>query len=558
MPVWGDGGRFGTPMIPKGAQEANLFTAFAALGDEEIGRMYWRMSGDTTAPKGDILDPYTDYEAVKKWLEAFRGVTVPRASHNMPGRGFAVMRSGAGDHERSLIAYYGSNTGHNHRETLNLYLFAYGLDLMPGLGYPNISNTLWRKRFWDNTISHNTVATDLPAGPRDVRLVHQTLFVESPLAMLTEIDATRVYPDLTAYSRMPVLVNVSDDAFYVVDFFRIAGAGDHIYSFHTSVGEVETEGAEFAPQEGGSYAGADVPFAARLENDDPRGRGGLQFFENVRRASMTGPVSAEWCLDNFNDVSSFSDDVKLRFTLLGPLCDVALATSRPPQNIPGNPDAVPYLLARRRTAAGEAFVYSSVIEPYLADKRAIASIRSLAVENGGPLDAAVELVLRDGRRDVIVQQGGEPRSVTVEGGIEFQGALLIARFGADGGVSEVLAVRPSHVRIGDAFVREVVPAARGTVVAFDRGASSSCTVTVDGELSVPEGAIRPLWTDITPSPDANGNYRVHSLHTVDGRTVLNVGDTSFIAGYDSEAKDYVYAFQTGASLSIPFSYYWRP
>jgi len=559
MPTWGDGGRFGTPMILKGAQRANLLAAFAALDDADIGRRYWRMSGKKDLPTGDLLNPHIDYERVKERLEAIRRENVPaaRSSCNLAGRGFAVMRSGSGDHERSLIAYYGANTGHNHHETLSLYLFAYGMDLMPGLGYPNISNTTWRQGFWKRPISHNTVATEWDTGPEDVRLADQRLFVVSPIAALTEIDARRVYPRLKRYSRLPVLVNISDGAFYVIDFFRVAGGSDHVYSFHSSVGTVALEGAQFVPQNGGSYAGEDVPFAVRRKGEGHRVGSGMQFLHDVSRATMEGPVSAEWQLDDFRNVSTFGDDVRLRVTLLNPLCDVALAKSRPPQNIPGNPEDIHYLLARKRTADDEEFVYTAVIEPYLRDRRSIATLRMLAIENGGAADSAVEVMLNDGRKDVIVQCADDSPTADVAGGIRFRGRLMIVRFGVDGELSELLAVRPSYVRIGDAFEQEYVPYARGEVASFDEGAPAACTITVDDTLTIPSNALRPLWTDIAPSSDANGNYQIQAVTARDGKTVLNLGNVSFISGFDPEKQQVTYAFAEGATLEVPFSYYWK-
>ena len=556
MPTWGDGGRFGTPMIPKGAQTANLLAAFASFGDPDIARIYWRMNGGDGVAAGDLLNPHVDYERVKAQLEAARGegVSPTRSSCNMAGRGFAVMRSGAADHERSLIAYYGSNTGHNHHEALNLYLFAYGLDLMPGLGYPNISNTTWRQGFWERPISHNTVATEWDTGPEDMRLADQKLFVSSSLATLTEIDARRVYPGLKRYSRLPVLVNVSDEAFYVVDFFRVGGGSDHVYSFHSGVGSVALEGAEFTPQAGGSYAGKDVPFAVRRDGEGWRVGSGQQFLHDVNRAAMTGPVSAEWQLADFQKTSPFGDDVRLRFTLLSPLCEVALAKSRPPQNIPGNPEDIHYLLARKRTAADEEFAYTAVIEPYLQGKRPITALRTLQIENGGPADAAVEVTLADGRRDVIVQCVSDHAMVQVEGGIRFQGRLLVVRFGPAGAPSGVLAVRPSYVGLGRAFERRYTPCAKGKVTHFDRGAPDACTIALDTELIVPADALRPLWTDITPSPDANGNYRIEGTTVQDGKTVLNVGDVSLVSGFDTDRQEFTYAFEEGATVEIPFSY----
>ncbi|MCK5805973.1 MAG: hypothetical protein KAI66_24290, partial [Lentisphaeria bacterium] len=540
MPTWGDGGRFSTPMILKGAQPANLFAAFASLGDADIGRMYWYMCGETDVPRGDLLDPHVDYEHVRKRLEAIRSEKAPptRSSCNLTGRGFAVMRSGAGDYERSLIAYYGSNTGHNHHESLNLYLFAYGMDLMPGLGYPNISNTTWRQGFWKRPIGHNTVATEWDSGPEDIRLADQKLSVVSPLAALTEIGARRVYPALKEYSRMPILVTVSDEAFYVLDFFRIAGGSDHVYSFHSGVGSVALEGAQFVPQQGGSYAGEDVAFAVRREGEGWRAGSGMQFLHEVSRAMVSGPVSAEWQLENFQDVSPFKDDVRLRFTLLTPHCEVALAKSRPPQNIPGNPEDIHYLLARKHTRVDEAFVYTAVIEPYLRGRRNIATIRLLALENAGGSDSAVEVTLSDGRRDVIVQCADERTTVALEGDIRFRGRLLLARFGVDGALAELLAVRPYHVSVGDAFAQDYVPFAAASVAAFDRGASSQCTITLADTIDIPSEALRPLWTDITPSPDANGNYRIESVTTRRGTSVLNLGNVSFLSGFDQETKQY--------------------
>lgn len=559
MPTWGDGGRFGVPMVPKGAQDANLFGAFAALEDAEIGRLYWRMRGNQSVPAGDLLDPHVDYERVKEQLEAIRAGQEPaqRSSCNLPGRGFAVLRSGSGEYERALIVYYGSNTGHNHQETPNLYLFAYGMDLLPGLGYPDISNVTWRQGFWERPISHSTVATEWATGPADIRLADQKLFVVSPLAALTEIDAQCVYPRLRQYSRLPVLVNVSDDAFYVVDFFRVAGGADHIYSVHSGVGTVTAEGAELAPQEGGSYAGPDVPFAVRREGEGWRVGGGLQFLRDVRRAAMAGPFAAEWALADAGHGSAFGRDVRLRLSLLSPLCEVALASSQPPQNTPGNPESIHYLLARRRSDAGDEFVYTAVIEPYLRDRRHLTALRLLTVANGRASDAAVEIALRDGRRDLIVQCADDTNTVDVEGGIRFRGRLLVARYAAGGALSEVLAVRPSYVRVGAAFERECTPRARGTVLSFDRGAGTPCTITVDATLAVPDDALRPLWTDISPAPDANGNYRIESIALREGRTVIGLGDISLISGYDQQAQQYTYPFAEGAILEVPFSYHWQ-
>ena len=556
MPGWADGGRFATPMIPKGAQEATLLAAYAAFEDDHLGRLYWRMTAETALPRGDLLDPRLDYERLRAGLERLRddGKAPRRASCNLAGRGFAILRSGEDDLERTLITYYGSNSGHNHLDTLTLFLFAYGHDLMPGLGYPDLSNTTWRQGFWEKPISHNTVATEWSTGPADLGLARQALFVTSPLAALTQIEADRLYPNLRRYGRLPVLVSVSDEAFYVLDVFRIGGGTEHVYSFHSGVGEVTVEGAEMVPQDGGSYAGPEVPFAARLEGEGWKIGSGRQFFRNVRRAAVTAPVTAAWRLAPAPGTDPAAPPVGLRFTLLSPPGEVALATSQPPQNIPGNPEDLPYLLARATTTPEQDIAYTAVIEPY-QERRALADVRRLAPWDGTGPDVAIEVRLADGRRDVILQPADEATLLEVEGGLRFRGTLLLARFSPDGTLAEVLAVRPSTVTIGTAYQRDFVPFVEARVKAFDRGAPRSCTITLDRPISIPDAALRPLWTAITTAPDANGNYPVQGLAERDGGTVLDLGDTSFISGFDEDRQAYTYAFEEGARLEIPLTYH---
>jgi len=273
----------------------------------------------------------------------------------------------------------------------------------------------------------------------------------------------------------------------------------------------------------------------------------MQFLNDVSRAKMQGPVSAEWQLNNVRNISPFGDDVRLRFTLLDPLCDVALAKSRPPQNIPENPEEIHYFLARKQTGEDEEFVYTAVIEPYLRNKRRIATLRKLPLSSAGAANAAVEVVLQDGRRDVIVQCVDDSATAEAGGTIRFRGRLLIARFDTKGNLDEMLAVRPQYVKIGDVFEQTYAPCARGTVAAYDKGASGTCTITLEETVAVPGDALRPLWTDIAPSPAANGNYRIESIIARDGRTILNLGDVSLISDFDVEQQEYTHAFEEGAT-----------
>jgi hypothetical protein len=418
------------------------------------------------------------------------------------------------------------------------------MDLLPGLGYPDISSTGWRKYVWDATIGHNTVAPDWPARPQDLQLADQKYFVDAPLAMTTQIDATTLYPQLDRYRRTPVVVNVSDEQFYVVDFFEVQGEGDHIYSFHTGVGEAQVEGVTLTPQSpGSSYAGEDVPFTGE-EGD------GLQFFTHVRRGDMTGPAAIQWNLEDFRNQSKHGDNVRMRMTLLNPLCEIAMTKSQPPQNVVGNPEWIDYVLAHSTASDDRAFGFTAVFEPFLEGNRAARNVRALDC----PANAsAVEVTLADGRRDVIIKPADGDSAIQVEGDIHFQGDLLVLRFDAAGELSQFFAVKPSRVHVGDQLDRQFAPCAQSTVASFDEGAPANCTVTAATALSIPDDALRPLWLHVEPADGPDRNYEIQSIN---GAT-LSLGARSLIHGLDGETGEYIYDFATGDRVEIPLSYHWR-
>jgi hypothetical protein len=544
-PVWGDGLAFGKIGVTKGAQPELLFPAFAALEDEQVGRIYLSMAPDAE-PAGDITNPYIDYEQTVAALEKLKGDSIPvePASSNMTARGFATLRSGKDQYERAMTAYFGANTGHNHHDTLSLFLFAYEMDLLPGLGYPDISSTQWRKYVWDATIGHNTVAPDWPSRPQDIEIADQKYFVDSPLAMTTQIDATSLYPQLDRYRRTPVVVNVSEEQFYVVDFFEVQGDGDHIYSFHSGVGDVQVEGVELTPQTQGSYAGEDFPFTGK-DGD------GLQFFTDVRRGDMTGPATMQWNLEDFRDQSKHGDNVRLRMTLLDPLCEIALTKSQPPQNVVGNPEWIDYVLARSTASDDRPFGFTAVLEPFLEGKRAARTVRALDCPAAA---SAVEVTLADGRRDVIIKSADADSEIKVEGDIHFRGDLLVARFDAAGKLSQMFTVKPSHVRIGHMLTRDYAPSAESTVASFDEGAPDNCTVTAASALTIPANALRPLWLHVEPADAPDRNYEIQSINA---GTTVNLGARSLINGLDGETGEYIYDFAPGDHVEIPLSYYWK-
>lgn len=147
------------------------------------------------------------------------------------GYGIAVLRSGAGDQRRAATLYYGQFREHGHQDPLALGLNAYGLDLLPELGYPRT----WNQRGWESHVgAHYTVAADgqqpAPGMPGQAAYL-------STLPGLQVIRAShRPYPTVTEYNRMVALVDLGPDAFYVLDVMDVVGGSRHVYSLHGPAG----------------------------------------------------------------------------------------------------------------------------------------------------------------------------------------------------------------------------------------------------------------------------------------------------------------------------------
>ncbi|WJH36878.1 heparinase II/III family protein [Paenibacillus sp. CC-CFT747] len=126
---------------------------------------------------------------------------------------------------RDVWMYFGRNTGHGHKDTLNLGLHAFGFDLMPELGYPEYADyTVPRRSEWENnTISHNTVVVD--GKKQGDQVVGQPRhFDDAEQVKLIDVEAPNVYPQTELYKRTTAMIQVDPLNSYAIDFFRIKGA----------------------------------------------------------------------------------------------------------------------------------------------------------------------------------------------------------------------------------------------------------------------------------------------------------------------------------------------
>ena len=141
------------------------------------------------------------------------------------------------------------------------------------------------------------------------------------------------------------MVEASDDVSYGVDFFRVKGGSEHLYSFHSQTDEIgEYGGFEYVPQSGGTYQSAKVPFKT------PGYLNGYSYLRDVRKAykPRTGEFFVDFNVKDFRNLVNDSGNLHLRMTMLNDfdLSEITLATGEPAQKY-GNPKEIEFVLARR-------------------------------------------------------------------------------------------------------------------------------------------------------------------------------------------------------------------
>lgn len=476
------------------------------------------------------------------------------------------------DTQRGAWLYYGRNTGHGHKDTLNLGVHAYGMDLAPDLGYPDVTGADPKRVEWtSNTIAHNTVVVNASKQRNSlVGIPHH--FEGNGRVQLIDVEAPHVYPDADMYRRTTSMIQVDDEHSYMVDFFRVEGGSQHHYSFHSADGTVTTEGLTLVPQvdgEGqyvGTYAGADIPYGQREAGSGAGSSylgSGFHYLQNVDRAtSPQGPFSIDWQVKDMFGVYDEDPQVHLRLTMLNEVDEVALADGEPPQNNIRSPKSIRYMVAAR---SGEHLqsTFTAVIEPY-QQERYIDSIQLASVTQGGVVVEdesvrAVKVQLKNGRTDYIIYAVDPHTVYTIEGRIQFQGFF---------GVFSEMNGHPLYSYVQDGVllgtsgsnhISEAFGRLHGTVQDFTRA------LAVDNELTV-QMDMRGLEPDdlvgrmiyVETDMIRNGVYPIREMTALGNDLYrIGIGDQTLIRAYvdeDDFSRGYVYDITTGASFVIPLSY----
>lgn len=368
-----------------------LWRLYKATGDEAFVQMLYRGNdGRTDHLPYDLFeeDPAAFQRDVRAVIDR-HGPEPKLGSVHKQQWHLAILRAGRGGHARAAWLDYDSGGGHGHADAMNLGLYACGLDLLPDFGYPPVQYGGWgapRSVWYMMSAAHNTVVVDGKdsAGAAG----RSTLWADG-----TGFRAIRASgPGLIGgkqFERTVVLVDLSEEAFYLFDVFRVVGGTEHVKFTHSHFAELTTEGLTLRECD---------PYGRNTQmrgfRSDPDAKSGWSAVFAVRDRRRLLPENTQVCL-RYTDLTARAEAGTCEaWVSVGGFADY-------------EEEWIPRVFLRRRAAeAPLASTFVSVLEP-AAGKPASPRILRLAVRTpeGDPYpdgNVAACLELADGRRDVLI------------------------------------------------------------------------------------------------------------------------------------------------------------
>lgn len=208
----GIGARFAELMAANYPHEARYLSLLKAVAVEDLSKghaptaLYYRAPGLETRPSLPLVLP---------------DVCLPdlRIGH---------MRSGA-DGRDSLLLLSASHWGvHHHLDSLNLYYWKAGRELLPDLGY------LWdhpKKTMTARTLAHNTIIID-EADQRTRERGGDVDFFHAGPHLKAMQASSQAYEQAVLYNRTAMLIDHGDGRSYAADVFRVQGGQTQDYILH--------------------------------------------------------------------------------------------------------------------------------------------------------------------------------------------------------------------------------------------------------------------------------------------------------------------------------------
>ncbi len=552
IPHIGDIGAFGNPGHV--VEPDVMVKAYIHYKDPFYAAAAYHLNGKKT--DGIIPDIFTcDVGAVLSDIERIgKNNPLEIEDINLTGYGYTSLkhRDGKtlGNPETSLGIYYGKNTGHGHKDTQNLYIYAYNMELAPDVGYPEYCNSMDKHRkYWTNhTLSHNTVIVDREKQSRNVVGRPTHVFNKGDVKLIS-VDAPDAYDQTSVYRRISLLVKIDDENSYIADVFKVSGGSEHAYAFHfAETDSVKTTGVSLVPQVdetgrmAGTLLGVDIPFES---GDDLTG---YQFLKNVQRdtspetkVSFDGKITDTW-------KTASKENVHLKYTLFADCDEIVFAEGVPSRKRVGNPKKADYIYAYRRGENVDS-IYTAVYEPYSGESKLVSIEKSELIGGEG---ICLTVALKDGRSDTIIINLDEDKSVQTKNGHSMRGFASVIRK-LEGESEKVFTFGVTELD-GE----KKVGAYEGKVTGFTEKLSSENHIDISAEEISDEKLLCGRCIHIDTAVYTNGVYNILGAERLgNGDIRLNIGDVSTVTSYRNSADNdmtLVYNIEKGAGYRIPLEF----
>ena len=473
----------------------------------------------------------------------------------MSGFGLALLENGRGNNGVAIANNYGRTIMHAHPDLMNFDLLAFGKWLAPDHGYPEFATKMPSNTDWTgSTVAHNLVFVN-EQPQKEVWGGHTKLFKQLKGFGVFELDGKTAYPDLNEYKRTMFLIDAGADSnAYAIDIFKVSGGQDHLYSFHGPPGDITNTGLQLTEQKTGTYAGESIEKGASA-NGFPRG---YSFFYNVKRdLNPPAKIMLDWKVETGYRGLKADENIHLRMHSLTQSNDVAIADGDPPQNKPGNPKKLGYVLLHRK---GENLnsTFISVFEPY-KEKPFIKSVKR--IDNGDESQIALEIEHINGNIDYVLYNAESEKLMKLPNNISMSGNIGYLRK-QKGQVVKSLIINGSSLSHENLNLKSGGQI-RGKIVKMNKNPSGSGWVLVD-QILPENGSLNGGQLIIANKGERDATYTIKSIKREGKYSKIECGPITFAIGLKNpvaqNSKDpyanYIYEFEEGDSFSIPSHNEW--
>ena len=501
------------------------------------------LGGAYTICVGDVGSPASITKRPRKTGAA-------RPSEYLDGYGLAILRSGKGPNQRDVTLFYGGLRGHAHYDPLMIGMHGFGRDLLPNIGYPQSWNfaSAWE---W-SLLTHNTVVVDRNEAPCSTVIGSLTVWSIAPGCQVMEASKRpyrrseprgREGPDVTDYRRMVAQIDVSADAGYVVDIFRVTGGRDHLQSWHGAYTPkpMSVVGTSLVRQDKGTLAGLEVAYGQRYKDASGRQRfDPYCHLKDVARGPMSGVTAVDFDYDT-------DDQLHLRMNFV-PMGQTELITARGGAPIAPDKQVLQWALPHRSAKADLRSQFVTVMEAY-AGTRMLGRIRRLGTVCAGESvyePIALEISVPGGR-DIVLACSDRDSGVTCGD------ASLTGRFGLikerNGNVVAMHLVAGTRLSFGKRTL--TLPAASGPakIVAVDRAAGA---IVAEGKTPPPD-SLNGRRIVIDNHGERLSSYRVVQARTAGPNRIFLTLDSSGVIGEGVAAGFQDGVIRNRPEINLPFA-----